>query len=474
MKNSVIVPVILCGGSGTRLWPASREDHPKQFLSLMDDFSLLQNTMKRALRTAGAQAEHIVTVTLGTLSAQVERHLSELDPAAAQHILSEPSARNTAAAVALAAAYIKEHFGDDTVMWVLPADHHIGDEDDLGMAFRQALAAAQNGYLVTFGIRPTRPDTGYGYIQLGEQFSEGTACKAACFVEKPNREVAQTYLDAGNYLWNSGMFLFETDVVLRQYREHAADILSGVESALRASTKQGTPDAALYDVITKTPFDKAIMEKSAHVAIVPCDPEWSDIGSWESLWEIREKDMHGNVVEGRAACFDTKNCLVQSQERLIACAGLENIVVIESGDAILIADRSNADAMRVLVGGLKKSGYADAMKAPATPQPWSMTKTLSDPAGYNVREFVLASGNMMKMQRHAYQSKFWTVTEGQARIVIGGVERIVKMQESAFIPAGVDYSIASMPGSDLKVVEVIQGAVDYIHIAANSSRRVAA
>lgn len=474
MKKSIIVPVILCGGSGTRLWPASREDHPKQFLSLMDDFSLLQNTMKRALRTAGAQAEHVVTVTLGTLSQQVERHLSELDPTAARHILSEPSARNTAAAIALAAAYVKENFGGNTVMWVLPADNHIGDENDLAIAFRHALKAAQDGYLVTFGIRPTRPDTGYGYIQLGEKFSEGPVCKAKCFVEKPNRAVAQTYLDAGNYLWNSGMFLFETDVVLNQYHEHAANILEGVQGALAASSVPGIPDAGLYDIIPKAPFDVAIMEKSDLVAIVPCDPEWSDIGSWESLWEIRQKDMHGNVIKGRAACFETKNCLVQAQDRLIACAGLENIVIIESGDAILIADRSNADAMRVLVAGLKKSGYADAMKAPVKTQPWSMTKTLSEPSCYRAREFVVETGDTINLQKHAYESMFLTVTSGQAHVKIGKEVKIVKEQDTVFIPAGVDFSISNRLGDTVKVVEVIQRAPDYIHIVENDYRKVSA
>ena len=457
MKKSVVVPVILCGGSGTRLWPASREDRPKQFLSLMDDFSLLQNTMKRALRTAGAKAEHIVTVTLGSLSEQVAEHLSALDPSAAHHILSEPSARNTAAAVALAAAYVQEHFGDEAVMWVLPADHHIGNEDALGVAFRQALKAAEDGYLVTFGIQPTRPDTGYGYIQLGNKFAEGEIFRAERFVEKPNREVAQTYIDAGNYMWNSGMFLFSAGVVLQQYTMHANDVLTAVNASLKAAAVARQPDAALYAAIPKFPFDVSIMEKSDKVAIVPCNPAWSDIGSWESLWEIRNKDLHGNVVEGLAACFDTKNCLVQSQTRLIACAGLENIVVIESGDALLIADRTNADAMRVLVGGLKKSGYSDAMKAPASPRAWSMTKTLSEPSPYNVRELSLEVGQTMRLVQHGSGKRILTVIDGQARVVVNGKETVLKQQETIFIPQGAQYSLENMTNVSLSMLDVMQG-----------------
>ena len=474
MKETVIVPVILCGGSGTRLWPASRENRPKQFLCLMDDFSLLQNTMKRALRVAGARAEHIVTVTLDALSAQVREHLAEIDPAATAHILSEPSARNTAAAVALAAAYVREQFGENSVMWVLPADHHIGDENDLRIAFQHALKAVQDDYLVTFGIRPTRPDTGYGYIQLGAALAGGPVCKAAQFVEKPSREIAQSYLDAGDYLWNSGMFLFRTDAVIAQYDAHAAAILSDAARALAAAAQPGLPDMAIYDTITKTPFDKAIMEKAGNVAIVPCDPDWSDIGSWESLWEIRKKDMHGNVVEGRAACYETKNCFVQAQDRLIACAGLEDIVVIESDNALLIADRRNADAMRVLVGGLKKSGYEDAMKGLAPAQPWSMTKTLSDPAGYHAREINLAVQETLASPQHDYQSMFLTVAEGRALVAWGQEEKILGAQESLFIPAGLDYSIANIGEGSLKIVEVAQGASGRINIAASASRKAAA
>ena len=474
MKKSIIVPVILCGGSGTRLWPASREDRPKQFLSLMDDFSLLQNTMKRALRTAGAQADHIVTVTLGSLSEQVAEHLSALDPAAAQHILCEPSARNTAAAVALAAAYVQENFGEDAMMWVLPADHHIGDENALAMAFRHALKAAEDGYLVTFGIQPTRPDTGYGYILLGDKFSDGEIFQAARFVEKPNRDIAQTYLDAGNYMWNSGMFLFSAGVVLEQYSTHADDVLSAVQESLKAASVPREPDPALYAVIPKCPFDVAIMEKSAKVAIVPCNPAWSDIGSWESLWEIRNKDMNGNVIEGLAACFDTKNCLIQSESRLIACAGLENIVVIESGDALLIADRSNADAMRVLVGGLKKSGYADAMKAPARPQSWSMTKTLHEPSSYNVRELAIKPGQTMRLVQHGSSQKILTVIEGQARIVMNDKETVLAQQETIFIPSGAHYSIENMTNGFLNMLDVMQGEHTSVTIDTIVSRKLAA
>jgi mannose-1-phosphate guanylyltransferase/mannose-6-phosphate isomerase len=359
-----IIPVILCGGSGTRLWPASRENHPKQFLNLVDDFSLLQNTMQRALRITNTAAEKLVTVTLDSLAEEVASHASEVDVAAANHILCEPSARNTAAAIAFAAAYIEETFGADTFMWILPADHHIGNEKELKQAADYALSAAKQNFLVTFGIQPHRPETGYGYIKIGKQFSGSNIHQAEAFMEKPDAKTAQSFIDSKNYLWNSGMFFFSTSTLLDEYRKHSPHILSLVRNAIASAENPREADGYIYAQIPEQPFDKEIMEKSDRVAVIPCDPSWSDIGSWESLWEMRPKDDNGNVVQGHAACHETSNCLIQANTRLIACAGLENIVVIETPDALLIADRRNSDAMRALVKTLKSAGYAEVINKP--------------------------------------------------------------------------------------------------------------
>lgn len=355
----LVVPVILCGGSGTRLWPASREQNPKQFLSLVDDFSLLQNTALRALRISGGAASQLVTVTLGALSDKVKFQLRALDPGAATHVLSEPSARNTAAAVAYAAVYISQVFGRDAMMWVLPADHYIGDENAMSAAFMHALQAGEEGSLVTFGISPTRPETGYGYIRLGKASPGGAVFKADAFVEKPDARTARAYIDAGNYLWNSGMFLFSAGTLISEYERHAPAILEKVRLALDHGSH--LPGAANdhYAAIPEAPFDKAIMEKSAKVVIIPCDPAWSDIGSWESLWELHQKDTDGNVIQGNAVCHDTRDCLIHAKKRLIACAGVENLVVVETDDALLVANRSDAEAMRSLIKALKGGGYAE-------------------------------------------------------------------------------------------------------------------
>lgn len=359
---ATIIPVILCGGSGTRLWPMSRESFPKQFLNLVGDYSLLQNTVRRALAITKAPADHMVIVTLDTFKDDVTAQLGKVVPGVSIHMLREPSARNTAAAVAYAAGYIQDTFGPDAIMWVLPADHHIGNEAALGASFEKAMQAAQKDYLVTFGIQPTRPDTGYGYIQTSKTELMPSVSAAAAFFEKPDLETAKQYLASGDFLWNSGMFVFKAGTVLSEFKAYAPHVLEAVHIALAGGDKTA-PSQSSYDAIPKEPFDKAIMEKSDRVAVVPSDPSWSDIGSWESLWDIDEKDTANNVVKGMATTHDIKGCYIQSYgNRMVACAGLENLVIVDTGDAVLIADRSNAEAVKALVAKLKSEGREDLVQ----------------------------------------------------------------------------------------------------------------
>lgn len=451
-NKTKVVPVILCGGSGTRLWPASREKNPKQFLNLMGELSLLQDTARRALKVSGATYGDLVTVTLGSLSDGVKSQLSFLSPDAAQHILSEPCARNTAAAVALAARYVADQFGEDAVMWVLPADHHIADEAALEASLIEALEATQHDYLVTFGIQPTRPETGYGYIRVGENLMAQTVRRADAFVEKPNLQTAREYLDAGVYLWNSGMFLFGAGAVLKQFEKYSAEILAQVCAAMAASDDPREASFEIYADIPEEPFDVAIMEKSLHVAVVPCNPSWSDIGSWESLWEIREKDENGNVTEGRTACIDTKNCLVQSKDRLVACAGVENIVVIDTEDAILIADRSNGDAMKALVKSLKKTGCRETREVAAKPQP--VLNVVPGDDGYHVREVVLSAGQVMAFEGRVGYRHFFTIVDGSMLVTTIDGQKQLNFGQNLFIEAGVVYRIKNNASATLKMVEV--------------------
>lgn len=350
MTQYNIIPVILCGGSGTRLWPASRALRPKQFLDLLDtQRSLLQETAKRATRITKAPFSNLVTVTGETLHEQVKEQLLEISNEATQHVLKEPHARNTAAAIAYASTYIKEQFGENAIMWVLPADHHMGDEAALEKAFLSAMEAAKQDHLVTMGITPCRPETGYGYIQAGHSLINDDIFLLKEFKEKPDQNTAKAYIEKG-YLWNSGMFLFKTKTVLAEFELHASKILNGVKKAM----KNEQVDSVLYASIPSVPFDVAIMEKSDRGAVIPCDPKWSDIGSWESLWELREKDDDGNITHGSVITHETKNCFVQSKDRVIACAGLENIVIVDTGDALLIADYRKSEQIKALVEKIKE------------------------------------------------------------------------------------------------------------------------
>ncbi len=351
-QTSTIIPVILCGGSGTRLWPASRESYPKQFLSIMSEESLLQNTAKRAMAISGTSLSSMVIVTLAAMKDTIAKQMAVLSPATTSHILCEPSAQNTAAAICYAAQYVAQNFGGDAIMWVLPSDHHIGDEGALKESFSHALMAAKDHKLVTFGITPTRPDTGYGYIRARKDDAGKPVMGVEKFVEKPDLHTAQSYLNSGDYMWNSGMFLFKSGIVLHEFKNLAAPIYDGV----LAATKGGDVDSTLYAQILSTPFDKAVMEKSSYVCVVPTNPQWSDIGSWESVWDISQKDENNNVLDGNAATLNTKNSLIHSKKKLIAVAGLDNIVVVETDDAILIMDKNDNDSMKALIKKLKDGG----------------------------------------------------------------------------------------------------------------------
>ncbi len=470
-NRNKIIPVILCGGSGSRLWPASRENHPKQFLALMDDFSLLQNTMRRALRISGADASSLVVVTLAAMKDGVERQLAELDAAATAHILCEPSARNTGAAVAFAASYIQKNFGDDAVMWVLPADHHIAREEALAVAFGHAQTAIDTR-LVTFGITPSRPDTGYGYIRVGAT-DNGFVHAAERFVEKPNLAQAQTYLNDGRYLWNSGMFLFTAASVLAHYEELAPDILTATRIAMQKGVDAHNPCALAYASIRQQPFDKAIMEKSASVAVVPCDPKWSDVGSWESLWDMRAKDHNGNVIDGRAACFNAHDCFIQTKDRLVAVAGIDNIVVVETDDALLITNKSDGDSLKTLVQGLKESGAREAIDQPlpAQPtQPWTMVKSLGAEKNLSAREITIAPGDHKVFAAQEDGLCLYTVLEGSAIISADGVIRALESFQSADIHATGEYVIANHGATQLRMIEVQKGVQEGIFFGTQDSK----
>lgn len=361
-----IIPVILCGGSGSRLWPLSRVDIPKQFLKLLDNNTLLQKTILRTIDIIGEESPELVIVTLNSMKAETIRQMQEVPKRFKQHILGEPQARNTAAAVAYAATYVQEKFGADAIMWILPSDHYVGDENALSDALNKAIKSAEEGYLVTFGIEPTRPETGYGYIRKAARIDESGAFKVAQFIEKPPLEVALAYIQTGEYLWSSGMHVFKVSTVIANYERHAPDILNMVQLSVLEGV-QGQPSPLTYGFVDETPFEAAVMERAEKIAVIPCDPQWSDIGCWESLWEIKHKNESGNALKGRVVCEETNNSMILAQNRLVTCVGLNNVIIIETADSILVADKRSNSSLKKLVKALQTSGHKEIM-SPAAPQ----------------------------------------------------------------------------------------------------------
>lgn len=453
-----IVPVILCGGSGTRLWPLSRENMPKQFLNLVGDHTLLQNTALRAMAVSGALAEHVVTVTLGSLKREVIGQLNEVDPSLTQHVLGEPLAKNTAGAVAYAAQYIWQTFGADTVMWVLPAEHHIADEKALAASFQEALKATEADNLVTFGITPNRPETGYGYIKLGPKAENGGYYAVERFVEKPDAATARSYVDSGDYLWNSGMFLFQTGTVLENFRWHSSEILEIIQAAMKGNPGSlRNISAEQYARLPSLPFDVAIMEKSTRIAVVPSDPAWSDIGSWTSLWEVLDKDENGNSVSGRVRLHDSHNCLVQAQDRLVACAGLNDMIVVETPDSILITSKTHTDSMKILVTELKKANAVEVSESTSETRPWGTFKILNRAKNYKIKETMIQPGHMQSLQLHNHRSEYWTILEGEATITVDNVEYVVGVGETKSATEKVPHRIANFGTRPLRLIEVQHG-----------------
>ncbi len=457
-KKQKIIPVILCGGSGTRLWPISREKSPKPFHPIVTELSLLQDTLKRAMKCANAEASDVITVTGDIIHKETIHQLAEINPNAVKHLLSEPVGRNTAAAIAYAALYAQKNFGNDAILWILPSDHYIEDEAALTKALENAAQTAQDDYIVTFGMSPSRPDTGYGYIKSGTSLSNESSMEIEKFVEKPSLETAKSYLEDGGYLWNSGMFVGSVHTLLENFIEHSPNIIGPLHKAFDENKQ--TIDLKTYTAIPSVPFDVAIMEKTHKAAVISCDIGWSDVGSWESVWDVKEKDSNGNVIEGLVSTTETENCYIQSNSLLIATMGLKDLVIVENRDAILIADKKNSDSMKTLVETLKILKQKEVSDPPMENRPWGQFKVLSESAGYKVKEIIVKPGEKLSLQMHNHRCEFWTIISGEAIATVNDKEHHLKAQQSVFIPLKASHRLENSGKENLIMVEVQCG--DYL------------
>jgi mannose-1-phosphate guanylyltransferase/mannose-6-phosphate isomerase len=459
----MLVPVILAGGSGTRLWPVSRDTMPKQLARLAGEQSLLEQTARRLL--ARVPPEQVVTVGAKAQDFLVRRELEAIDPALARNRLLEPVGRNTAAAIGLAALHVQQRFGGDALLWVCPSDHLMQAPEALHAALEAALPVAAAGELVTFGITPTRPETGYGYIRTGAPLPGApSVLRVARFVEKPQRPAAEAMLAAGGHLWNSGMFLFRADRILAELGTHVPAILAGVRAAFEAlkEAQGGAFEAPLeeYERIPAQPIDKAVMERSERIAVVPCDPGWSDLGSWQALWERLPRDEAGNAVRGDVLLDDTADCLIHAERRLVACSGVRDLAVVETDDAILVADRGRSDAVRHLVTMLRAAGRAEGDAHAKEQRPWGSFQVLHEGTGFKVKEIIVVPGGRLSLQSHKHRAEHWVVVAGTARVTVDDRVLLLEPNQSVHIPLGAVHRMENPGAVPMHLIEVQCG--DYL------------
>ena len=459
---STLIPVILAGGSGTRLWPLSRDTLPKQLGSLIGDETLLQQTARRVL--GRASAEQVVTVGAASQDFLVQRQLSRVAPELGAHRLVEPVGRNTAAAIALAACYTAEKFGAEALLWVCPSDHLMQAPDAIYAALDAGAPVAVAGELVTFGIHPSRPETAYGYIRAGEPLAgHAGVLRAAQFVEKPAPAAAEAMLAEGRHFWNSGMFLFRADRILAELAEQAPEIHKRVEVAFRAL--RATPAGAwevpqdIYESVPAAPIDKAVMERTARLAVVPCDPGWSDLGSWQALWEQLPKDAQGNASRGDVLLDEAENCLVHAGRRLVTCSGVRDLAVIETDDVVLVSDRRRVEPVRRLVAALAEMGRPEATAHAAEQRPWGSFQVLHEGSGFKVKEIIVRPGQRLSLQSHRCRAEHWVVVAGTAVITLGKTletleERTLEVNQSVHIPLGAIHRMANPGDTPMHIIEV--------------------
>ena len=454
----LIVPVILAGGSGTRLWPVSRSAFPKHLVELYGPESLLQATARRVLPVA--PPGRVMVVAAAGQAILIRRQLAQLDPALCSHILLETVPRNTAAAVGMAALYAAATWGEAAMLWVCSSDHLVQAPERLIEAVEAGAVAAAAGRLVTFGIAPTRPETGFGWIETGEPLPGTPAVRGVRrFVEKPPLAEAQAMLADGRHLWNSGIFLMRADVLLAELERFEPDLTAGLRRALAAMRAGGSHEvpAELLASLPSLPIDKAVMERSSRVAVVPCDPGWSDIGSWRALWELMPRDAQGNAVQGDVVAVDARDNLVKAEHRLVAVAGVRDLVVVETADAVLVTGKDTSDSIRGVVASLTGQDRKEAATHAREVRPWGQFTSLGDGDSFRVREVVVDPGGRLTLQRHDHRDEHWIIVEGEAEVRLGDETRRVRAGESVRVARGCLHQLHN-PGADrLRLVEVQYG-----------------
>ncbi|WP_273867226.1 mannose-1-phosphate guanylyltransferase/mannose-6-phosphate isomerase [Serratia odorifera] len=455
MKMSNLYPVIMAGGTGSRLWPLSRELFPKQFLALCNEFSMLQSTVMRLQGLEIMSPLVICNEEHRFIVAEQLRQITQLS----HNIILEPVGRNTAPAIALAALQAVSN-GDDPILLVLAADHVIQDEAIFRDAVNQAIPYAEAGKLATFGIVPTGPETGYGYIQQGARIDESAISGVARFVEKPDLETAQQYLDSGEYLWNSGMFLFKASRYLEELERFRPDILEACQKSLTHLTPDMDfvrVDREAFIACPDESVDYAVMEKTADAVVVPLDAGWNDVGSWSALWEISEKDVKGNSTFGDVLEHNCSNNYIRADHKLVATVGVDNLVVVETKDAVLIANKDCVQDVKEIVNQLKRQKRPESKQHREVYRPWGKHDAIAQGERFQVRRITVKPGEKLSLQMHHHRSEHWVVVSGTAKVHTDGKTQLISENESIYIPLGVVHALENPGKINLDLIEIQSG-----------------
>lgn len=457
MTEQRIVPVILSGGSGTRLWPVSRESFPKQLWPLVSDRTMIQETALRAHGPGFApplvvcNQEHRFLIAEQLRSVGIEGSC----------IVLEPVGRNSAPAIAAAALLVAED-DPDMVLWIMAADASIADADALQRSLQAAAAAGQKGKVVTFGMKPTAPETGYGYIEIGDKLPDLDGVhNVARFLEKPDATTAQVFLDGGRHLWNSGMFVFTARTILEELERFEPALLSAVRQSVADRTTDLDFVRLGVDAFTLSPsisIDYAVAERTDRAAVVPADLGWSDVGSWGALWELGDKDPSGNVTLGDAILEGAENCYVRSDGILTAVVGLKDVVVVVTQDAVLAMDRGHAQDVKKIVDRLKAAKRSEAVAHNRTYRPWGYYESLIQGDRFQVKRIVVTPGRQLSLQSHFHRAEHWVVVNGTARVTRDAETLIVRENESVYLPLGCVHRLENPGKIPLTLIEVQSGA----------------
>ncbi len=455
---SQLIPVILSGGSGTRLWPLSRTLRPKQFLNVTPGGTLFQQTLQRLKGLNPAGPVVVANQDHRFLAGEQCREVG-VQP---QVIILEPVGRNTAPAIAVAAlAALAGSTGIDPVLLVLPSDHVIDNLPAFEAAMRAGQVAAEDGKLVTFGIVPTRPETGYGYVKAASRPQTGLASDVAQFVEKPAAAVAEAYLRDGSYLWNSGMFMFKASVFLAELARHQPAMDSACRSAWQAATRDlefVRLQADSFGACPADSIDYAVMERTDLAVVVPLDAGWNDVGAWSAVRDLHAHDEQGNAAQGDVLLEDVRNSYVHAEQRLVALLGVDNLIVVETSDAVLVAHADRAQDVKHVVDRLKGAGRAEALQHREVFRPWGSYDSVDDGERYQVKRITVRPGAKLSVQMHHHRAEHWVVVSGTAKVRIGDVEQLVTENQSVYIPLGVVHSLENPGKLPLHLIEVQSGA----------------